>query len=58
MITTSAELSGLVDNLPANGFPFAGIDLEADNLHRYAEQLCLIQISTGEEMILVDPLAR
>ena len=56
MITTSAELSGLVDNLPANGFPFAGIDLEADNLHRYAEQLCLIQISTGEEMILVDPL--
>ena len=56
MITTSAELSGLVDNLPANGFPFAGIDLEADNLHRYAEQLCLIQISTGEEVILVDPL--
>ena len=44
MITTSAELSGLVDNLPSNGSPFAGIDLEADNLHRYAEQLCLIQM--------------
>jgi ribonuclease D len=56
MITTSAELSGLVDRLPTNGSPFAGIDLEADNLHRYAEQLCLIQISTGEEVILVDPL--
>ena len=56
MITTSAELSGLVDRLPTNGSPFAGIDLEADNLHRYAEQLCLIQISTGEEVSLIDPL--
>ena len=56
MITTSAELAGLVDRLPSGGAPYAGIDLEADNLHRYAEQLCLIQISTGEEVVLVDPL--
>lgn len=56
MITSSAELAGLVDELPSNGTPFAGIDLEADNLHRYAEQLCLIQISTGEKVVLVDPL--
>jgi ribonuclease D len=56
MITSSAELAGLVDELPSNGSPFAGIDLEADNLHRYAEQLCLIQISTGEKVVLVDPL--
>ncbi len=55
MITTSAELSGLVDRLPSNGSPFVGIDLEADNRHRYAEQLCLIQISTGEEVVLIAP---
>ena len=57
MITASAELVGLVESLPSGGPPFAGVDLEADNLHRYAEQLCLIQISTGEEVVLVDPLA-
>lgn len=56
MITTSADLAGLIDALPSNGPPYVGIDLEADNLHRYAEQLCLIQISTGEEVVLVDPL--
>ena len=57
MIATSAELAGMVDNLPSGGPPFIGIDLEADNLHRYAEQLCLIQISTGTEVVLIDPLA-
>ena len=56
MITTSAELSALVDGLPSGGPSLAGIDLEADNLHRYAEQLCLIQISTGNEVVLIDPL--
>ena len=56
MITTSAELAGLVDALPSNGSPYAGIDLEADNLHRYAEQLCLIQITDGDSVVLVDPL--
>ena len=56
MITTSSDLAGLVDELPSNGPPFAGFDLEADNLHRYAEQLCLIQITTGESVVLVDPL--
>ncbi|MDG2488768.1 MAG: HRDC domain-containing protein [Roseibacillus sp.] len=56
MITTTAELTALVENLPACDSTYAGIDLEADNLHRYAEQLCLIQISDGKEVFLVDPL--
>ena len=56
MITTSADLAGLIEKLPSNGPPFAGFDLEADNLHRYAEQLCLIQITTGDSVVLVDPL--
>lgn len=56
MITTSAELEALVGNLPTSESASVGIDLEADNLHRYAEQLCLIQISDGKDVFLVDPL--
>ena len=47
MITSSAELAAFVEKLPSGG-PLLGIDLEADNLHRYAEQLCLIQVTDGE----------
>ncbi len=57
MITTSSELAGLLADMPSAGPPYPGIDLEADNLHRYAEQLCLIQITDGSVMELVDPLA-
>ncbi len=33
------------------------LDTEADSLHSYFEKLCLIQISTEHENMLVDPLA-
>ena len=33
------------------------LDTEADSLHSYFEKLCLIQISTEHENLLVDPLA-
>ena len=33
------------------------LDTEADSLHSYFEKLCLIQISTEHESVLVDPLA-
>lgn len=33
------------------------IDTEADSLHRYKESLCLIQFTTGNECVLIDPLA-
>ena len=56
MITNTSELASLVEQLPACDSTYAGIDLEADNLHRYAEQLCLIQISDGKDVFLVDPL--
>jgi ribonuclease D len=32
------------------------IDLEADSMHHYREQTCLLQFSTPEETLLVDPL--
>jgi ribonuclease D len=37
--------------------PFVCMDLEADNLHHYREQLCLIQLHAGGRTALVDPLA-
>jgi ribonuclease D len=33
------------------------LDTEADSLHSYFEKLCLVQISTEHENVLVDPLA-
>ena len=34
-----------------------GVDLEADSMFHYQEKVCLIQISTPERNIIVDPLA-
>lgn len=33
-----------------------GLDLEADSLHRYHEKICLVQLTDGEQGVLVDPL--
>ena len=56
LITTETGLSELLESLRKRSDFDAGFDLEADNLHRYAEQLCLIQVSDGEDSHLVDPL--
>ena len=56
MISTRAELVALLDDLSTGSGACPGIDLEADNLHRYAEQLCLIQMTDGQRFELVDPL--
>jgi len=34
-----------------------GVDLEADSMYHYQERVCLVQISTRFQNILVDPLA-
>jgi len=33
------------------------VDLEADSLHNYQEKVCLLQFSTPDRTVLVDPLA-
>ncbi len=33
------------------------LDTEASSFHRYKEQVCLVQISTRDRTVLVDPLA-
>ncbi len=56
MITTRAGLEECLASVATRCVKTPGLDLEADNLHRYAEQLCLIQITDGERVHLVDPL--
>lgn len=35
-----------------------GVDTEADSLHSYFDKVCLIQISAGDEDLVIDPLAQ
>lgn len=56
MIQDPQELEALVRRMA--GVPRVGVDTEADSLHSYREKLCLIQISTGREDVLVDPLVQ
>ena len=39
-------------------FPVIAVDLEADSMHCYQEKVCLLQFSTPERTVLIDPLAR
>lgn len=55
LIETSVALEAYLDRVSDS--PFICMDLEADNLHHYREQLCLIQLHAGGRTALVDPLA-
>jgi ribonuclease D len=52
---TSVEIPELLKHLCA--YDRLGVDTEGDSLHCYREKLCLIQISTPQRDVLVDPLA-
>lgn len=55
MIASGEALDGLLDRW--RGDRVIAVDTEADSLHSYREKLCLVQLSTGSDMALVDPLA-
>lgn len=55
MISDPGALAELIHRIAPH--PKIAIDTEADSLHSYFEKVCLIQISTVEEHVLVDPLA-
>ena len=55
MIAEDKALSELVSRL--SECSRVALDTEADSLHCYFEKLCLIQVSAGDEHVLVDPLA-
>ena len=55
MIDTDVKLAALLPKLHAA--QWLALDTEADSLHAYPEKVCLIQISTTDGDVLVDPLA-
>ncbi len=55
MIDNDVKLADLLPKLRAA--QWLALDTEADSLHAYPEKVCLIQISTADGDVLVDPLA-
>lgn len=55
VIDTEQKLAGLLPQIRAA--TWVAVDTEADSLHAYPEKVCLIQISTLDGDVLVDPLA-
>jgi ribonuclease D len=54
ILTTNVQIAELAGQL-ADETTIA-IDLEADSMHNYQEQVCLIQVSTLARTVLIDPL--
>jgi ribonuclease D len=55
LISNARALAELIDRIAP--LPRIALDTEADSLHCYFEKICLIQISTPHEHVLIDPLA-
>lgn len=55
ILTTSTEVTDFAAEL--NAFDTVAVDLEADSLHNYQDKVCLVQFTTPERTVLVDPLA-
>ncbi|MGK2944448.1 MAG: ribonuclease D [Desulfuromonadales bacterium] len=54
ILTTNAQVAELAGVLARE--TTIAIDLEADSMHNYQEQVCLIQVSTLTRTVLIDPL--
>ncbi|MDT8441681.1 MAG: HRDC domain-containing protein [Desulfuromonadales bacterium] len=54
ILTSMAEVSELARRLADQ--PSIAVDLEADSLHNYRDKICLIQVSTPTETVLIDAL--
>lgn len=55
ILTATAEITDFASELA--GFDTIAVDLEADSMHCYREKVCLLQFTTPERTVLVDPLA-
>ncbi|MBL0017594.1 MAG: HRDC domain-containing protein [Bacteroidia bacterium] len=55
LVEDAAALEKVIDHL--KGFSLLAVDFEGEwNLHRYGLHLCLIQVSDGENIFLIDPV--
>jgi ribonuclease D len=55
ILTTSAEVAAFAARLQQ--FPVIAVDLEADSMHNYQDKVCLLQFTTPDETVLIDPLS-
>lgn len=55
ILTQVSELNELAVFLADQ--PVIAVDLEADSMHHYTEQVCLLQFTAADRTLLVDPLA-
>lgn len=55
ILTTTEQVDALTRQLQRE--KVIAVDLEADSMHNYQEKVCLLQVSTPSETVLIDPLA-
>ncbi len=55
ILTSTEEIAAFAAELET--YPVIAVDLEADSMHNYQEKVCLLQFSTPDTTVLVDPLA-
>ncbi len=55
ILTTTDDIADFARHLEK--FPVIAVDLEADSMHHYHEQVCLLQFTTAEQTVLIDPLS-
>jgi len=54
-VDSDASLAAVAERLRA--VPAFAIDTESNSMHAYRERICLVQISVGDDDVLIDPLA-
>ena len=54
ILTRTDEIERYAATLSQN--KVIAVDLEADSMHHYQEKVCLLQVTAGEETVLIDPL--
>jgi len=54
ILTTTSEVVDFAAELA--GHETIAVDLEADSMHNYQEKVCLLQFTTPQQTILIDPL--
>lgn len=55
ILTSTDQVAAFVEQLQK--YAVIAVDLEADSMHNYQEKVCLLQFSTPETTVLIDPLA-
>ena len=55
ILTTTEQINDFAVELEK--YPVIAVDLEADSMHNYQEKVCLLQFSTPDTTVLIDPLA-